>query len=163
MNTFSIRPYLPTDFERIDEIRTAAFAPVFQSFRSLVGERIAAIALTTAEDEQAAHLRDLCKPDAANDLFVIEENAEIVGFCAVLYDQDNAVGEIGLNAVDPGHQGAGAGKAMYDHALAMMREKGMRAATVGTGGDDAHAPARRAYEKAGFSAAIPNVYFYRLL
>ena len=40
---------------------------------------------------------------------------------------------------------------------------GMRAATVSTGGDDSHAAARRAYEKAGFSARIPSVWLCRTL
>jgi hypothetical protein len=40
---------------------------------------------------------------------------------------------------------------------------GMRYATVGTGGDPSHEPARRAYEKAGFSVHIPSVYMYREL
>ena len=34
---------------------------------------------------------------------------------------------------------------------------------VGTGGDPSHAPARRAYEKAGFGPAIPSLYYYRAL
>ena len=36
-------------------------------------------------------------------------------------------------------------------------------ATVGTGGDPSHAPARRAYETAGFGPAIPSLTLYRLL
>jgi hypothetical protein len=40
---------------------------------------------------------------------------------------------------------------------------GMRVATVGTGGDPSHAPARRAYEKAGFNLQIPSVWMYRKL
>jgi hypothetical protein len=37
-----------------------------------------------------------------------------------------------------------------------MKEAGMQVATVSTGGDPSHAPARRAYEKAGFTASIPS-------
>jgi hypothetical protein len=39
----------------------------------------------------------------------------------------------------------------------------MRAATVATGGDASHAPARRAYAKAGFAAQIPGVWMCRKL
>jgi hypothetical protein len=39
----------------------------------------------------------------------------------------------------------------------------MALATVGTGGDPSHAPARRAYAKAGFGPAIPSLTLYRLL
>jgi hypothetical protein len=44
-----------------------------------------------------------------------------------------------------------------------MRDEGMRLATVSTGGDASHAPARRAYEKLGFGAGIPAVTLYKLL
>lgn len=87
----------------------------------------------------------------------------MVGFCSIAFDQNTKVGEVDLNTVHPAHQGEGIGAAMFNHALKLMREAGMEAATVGTGGDDSHAPARRAYEKAGFGPAIPNVYMYRLL
>jgi hypothetical protein len=49
----------------------------------------------------------------------------------------------------------------YEHALDRLREGGMRFARVGTGLDPAHAPARRAYKKAGFSIQLPSVEYYR--
>ena len=65
--------------------------------------------------------------------------------------------------MDPTLQRRGLAARLLSHALSHMRDQGMRAATVGTGGDPAHAPARRAYEAAGFSRAIPSVYYYREL
>ena len=47
-------------------------------------------------------------------------------------------------------------------ALRLMRNAGMTLATVATGGDPAHAPARRSYEKAGF-VALPLVRYYKAL
>ncbi len=44
-----------------------------------------------------------------------------------------------------------------------MKEWGAEVATVSTGGDPSHAPARRAYGKAGFGPAIPSVALYKLL
>ncbi|WP_437957583.1 GNAT family N-acetyltransferase [Sorangium sp. So ce119] len=70
---------------------------------------------------------------------------------------------IGLNAVDPAHAGKGIGTAMYEFALARMRQSGMKVATVATGGDPSHAPARRAYRKAGFDVEIPSVWMCRKL
>jgi hypothetical protein len=52
---------------------------------------------------------------------------------------------------------------MYEFAIAQMKEAGMRVATVGTGGDPSHAPARRAYEKVGFAVQIPSVWLCRKL
>lgn len=88
---------------------------------------------------------------------------EVVGFCAVTLDSKTRIGEIDLNAVAPGHQGKGLGALMYEHAERMMKDAGMVVATVGTGGDQSHEPARHAYEKAGFKAAIPSIYYYKSL
>ena len=158
-----IRPFRRADQARLQEIRKAAFAPVFASFRSIVGDEIAAVAFAAAETEQADHLDKLCTPDDAREMYVAERGGEIAGFCAVALDRDSLIGEIELNAVHPDHQGAGLGEQLYGFALTRMKEAGMKVATVGTGGDAAHAPARRAYEKAGFAAAIPSVYYYKLI
>lgn len=39
----------------------------------------------------------------------------------------------------------------------------MQVATVATGGDISHDPARRAYEKSGFDVQIPSVWYCRTL
>jgi GNAT superfamily N-acetyltransferase len=65
--------------------------------------------------------------------------------------------------VHPHHAGHGIGTALYEFALDHMRQSGMAVATVGVGGDPSHAPARHAYTKAGFGAAIPSLWMYRLL
>ena len=51
---------------------------------------------------------------------------------------------------------------MYDHVLYKMKTAGVKYVQVGTGGDSAHAPARRAYEKSGF-VPLPLVRFYKKL
>jgi len=159
----SIRPFDASDLPRLHEIREAAFRPVFRSFRDIVGEEIAGAAFAAAEAEQAAHLDDLCKPESASELFVAEMGSQIVGFVAVSLDHEKKIGEIGLNAVYPDHAGQGIGTRLYAFAVNRMRDAGMAIATVGTGGDPSHMPARRAYEKAGFGAAIPSLWLYRRL
>ena len=94
---------------------------------------------------------------------VAQSGSEVVGFVAVRLDASTQVGEIGLNAVDPARAGNGIGTAMYELAVARMREAGMKVATVATGGDPSHAPARRAYRKAGFDAEIPSDWMCRKL
>jgi hypothetical protein len=39
----------------------------------------------------------------------------------------------------------------------------MKCVTVETGGEESHAPARRAYAKAGFEAEFPMMRYYRKL
>lgn len=158
-----IRPFRVGDAEQLQDIRARAFAPVFQSFRDIVGPEIASVAFATAEGEQARHLSDLCKADAAQKLFVAELAGRIVGFVAVSLDETQKLGEVGLNAVDPDDAGQGFGTQLYEFALDEMRAAGMKAAVVGTGGDPSHAPARRAYEKAGFGPFVPSQWYYRVL
>ena len=159
----TIRPFAAGDLPRLQEIRAAAFEPIFDSFRNIVGEAIAARAFATADAEQAELLKSLCRPDSNHRTFVALIAPEIVGFVSVSLNRATRIGEIGLNAVDPSRAGHGIGVRLYAFALSLMRDEGMHLATVGTGGDASHAPARRAYEKVGFGAALPSVTLYKLL
>ena len=159
----TIRTVEPGDLLRLHEIRNAAYKPVFQSFRDIVGEKIAAVSLANAEQEQGAFLDEICGPDSAHEMFVVEHEGKIVAFCSYICNHETKLGTVDLNAVDPDCQNGGVGTWMYEYAIEQLRKAGMRAAEVGTGGDDSHAPARRAYAKAGFGPGIPNVYLYREL
>ena len=159
----NIRAFEHQDLLRLHEIREAAYRPVFKSFRSIVGEKIAAVALANAEREQGEFLDEICKADSAHEVFVVEHDAHIVAFCSITCNQETKVGVIDLNAAHPDCQGKGVGTWMYEYAVEQLRGAGMRVAEVGTGGDPSHAPARRAYEKAGFGPGIPNVYLYQEL
>ncbi len=159
----TVRPLEPGDLPALQSIRRAAFEPVFRSFRSIVGEEIAALAFVDADAEQAKLLDDICAAGSGHHVLVVTVDGETVGFVSFKTDAEKRTGEIGLNAVHPDHAGKGIGTWMYQHVLARMKELGMALAVVGTGGDSSHAPARRAYEKVGFGPAIPSVYLYRLL
>ena len=158
-----IRLARPEDEDRLQAIRRAAFAPIFASFRALLGDEIYDLAQRRSDEAQEGLLTSLMTPDPTKALYVVESKSEIVGFVAVLLDRGSLVGEIGLNAVDPAHAGRGFGSAMYDFALTRMREAGMQVATVSTGGDPSHAAARHTYEKVGFDAVIPSVWMCRKL
>jgi GNAT superfamily N-acetyltransferase len=158
-----IRRLEPGDLAVLQRLRKAAFAPVFHSFRALVGEKIAAVAFTHADAEQAKLLADICAAGSPHQVLVVARGEEIVGFVSFTLDRERRVGEIGLNAVHPEHAGRGIGTWMYEQVLARMTEAGMAVATVSTGGDPSHAPARCAYGKAGFGPVIPSVSLYKLL
>lgn len=158
--SFLIRAYAPADLPALQAVRAAAFAPVFASFRSIVGPEIAALGLTTAEQEQADLLNSIAKPDSGHAIAVAESSGVIAGFVSWKLNIAPGIGEITLNGVDPAHGGKGIGTALYEHALAALKSAGMALATVGTGGDPSHAPARRTYEKVGFSVHIPSIYMY---
>jgi GNAT superfamily N-acetyltransferase len=136
---------------------------VFASFRSIVGSEIAALGLSSAEQGQADLLDAIAKPDSGHGVAVAEASNTIAGFVSWKPNIAPGIGEITLNAVHPDHGGKGIGTALYEHALAALKAAGMQLVTVGTGGDPSHAPARRAYEKAGFSTHLPSIYMYRKL
>jgi len=160
---FDIRPFQPADLPAMQEIRRLAFKPVFQSFRDIVGAEIGERAFAHADAEQSRLLETLCGTGSGHPVFVVTVGDEVVGFVTYSLDEKKQVGEIGLNAMHPEHAGQGIGTAMYAFVLERMKSAGMKVATVGTGGDPSHAPARRAYEKVGFGLALPSVWLYRLL
>ena len=96
-------------------------------------------------------------------MYVAELNGAVAGFVFTSVDAKRKSGEIGLNAVAPRLQGQGIGRAMYAFALNELKLRGAEIACVGTGGDAAHAPARKAYEAIGFNKAIPGLYLFKVL
>lgn len=163
MRAIDFLPARPEDAPCLQAIRRAAFAPVFASFRAILGEEIYELAQRRDDEAQDGLLSSLLAPDSGWTVYAARSGDEVVGFVAVRLDRVTHVGEIGLNAVAPAHAGKGVGTAMYEFAAAHMKQAGMKVATVGTGGDPSHAPARRAYVKAGFDIEIPSVWMYRKL
>jgi len=159
----SVRRARASDAVHLEDVRRAAFAPVFASFRALLGEEISHVTQIRDDEEQAAYLSSLLEPDSGWEVYVAEQAGIVMGFVSVQLNGQTLIGEIGLNAVHPDHAGAGIGTAMYELVLNQMRQAGMRVATVATGGDASHAPARRAYQKVGFTVGIPSIWLYQAL
>lgn len=158
-----LRPVRESDAARLQVVREAAFAPVFDSFRSLLGSELYELAQAREDRAQGELLTSLLAADSGWDVFVAVRSEEVVGFVSLRLDHDTRIGEVGLNAVHPEHAGRGIGTAMYELAVARMRRAGMRVATVATGADPSHAPARAAYRKAGFLNEVPSVWMVRKL
>ena len=153
----------PADAARLQAIRRAAFAPIFAAFRALLGDDVYDLAQRRSDEAQEGLLDSLLAEGSEWEVFVAEVDGALAGFMALHHDRATSIGEIGLNAVDPARAGHGIGTAMYEFAAARMREAGMKVATVATGGDASHLPARRAYGKAGFDRVIPSVWMCRRL
>jgi ribosomal protein S18 acetylase RimI-like enzyme len=158
-----MRPVRADDPPHLERVRQAAFAPVFASFRAILGDDLYDLAQAREDAAQGTLLVALLTPESGWEVYVAEVAGTVVGFVALQLNHETHVGEIGLNAVHPDHAGKGVGTAMYNFAVARMKAAGMRVATVATGGDPSHAPARRAYEKAGFTVHIPSVWLCRKL
>ncbi|MDP6665816.1 MAG: GNAT family N-acetyltransferase [Dehalococcoidia bacterium] len=158
-----IRLFRETDLNRVLDIAAAAWVPVFESYRDILGPALFDLVHPDWESAKRRQVAVECRDDSGIRVWVAEEDGEVAGFITAQMDRATQIGEIGNNAVEPGHQGRGLGTLMYEYVLDRMREAGMKCVTVGTGADASHASARRAYEKAGFSHALPSVQYYRTI
>ena len=172
-----IRPLELADLETVVEIALAAWEPIYAYRRQMMGDVLFSTVHPDWRAEKAGQVRRGCAagPPAILAVATATEaeagGAEatgadaadrVVGFvtCCVL---GSGIGEIGNNAVHPDWQGRGIAPRLYDYCFERLRGRGVRYVKVGTGGAPAHAPARRAYKKAGFSVALPGVEYYREL
>ncbi|MGD1895440.1 MAG: GNAT family N-acetyltransferase [Phormidesmis sp.] len=164
MNTeISFRQAIKSDLPVLEAIRQKAFAPVFASFRKILGDQIYSLAQDPEDTQQGKLLSDMFLPETVWQIYVVERSGDAVGFVSIRIDSDSKVGEIGLNAVHPDYSGQGIGTEMYKFATDKMKSSGMQVATVATGSDPGHEPARRAYEKSGFNVQIPSVWMCQVL
>ena len=95
-------------------------------------------------------------------VYVAQVGETVAGFVAYAVNDEDYTGEVELLAVHPAYQNRGIGTQLNTFALDRLKESGARLAVVGTGGDPGHAPARRSYEKAGYTA-LPLVRYYKAL
>jgi GNAT superfamily N-acetyltransferase len=157
----AFRPYAREDREAVLAICLAAFAPIHAGFEAALGPAIYALEFPDWRGDYARKIAAWPPPEPAR-AYIAEAGGSLVAFVESSV-RAGGLGEIGLNAVAPDWQGRGIGRALYAFALEALRARGAMAATVGTGGDAAHAPARAAYAAVGFDRAIPSLHLYRRL
>jgi LmbE family N-acetylglucosaminyl deacetylase/GNAT superfamily N-acetyltransferase len=154
-----IRPSDASDTDAIVELALRAWAPVFASFEAVLGPDIYQRVYPDWRWYQAGSVREALE---RNQTWVAVTDGAITGFVNVSFDTSERSGEIYMIAVDPRAQRQGIASRLTELALGEMRARGLDLATVATGGDPAHAPARATYEKAGFTA-FPQVWYAKLL
>jgi ribosomal protein S18 acetylase RimI-like enzyme len=159
MSAMTIRRFVAADTDSVVELSLAAWAPVFESFHAVLGDDLYRRVHPDWRNHQAESVREALQ---RNDTWVAVEDGTTIGFVNVIFDQAERSGEIYMIAVQPAAQRRGVASRLTEHALGEMRARGLDLATVSTGGDPGHAPARRTYEKAGF-VACPQVWYAKLL
>lgn len=90
-------------------------------------------------------------------------NGTIVGWVSTRIHPEDSMGEVHVITVAPEQQRGGVGRALLEHAHGRVRRAGMRMVMVETGGDPGHAPARAAYEAAGYQPWPVARYFKDLM
>ncbi len=161
----TIRPLAESDVDAVVELSLRAWTPVFESFRTVMGEAVYRHLYPDWRAMQAAAVEGVLR-DAGTSTWVAEDGGRPVGFVAVVHHDETHgepnSSEIDMVAVDPEHQRRGIADALIAHAVEEARAHGSVLAVIGTGGDPGHAPARAAYEKAGFRP-FPQVRYYKML
>jgi GNAT superfamily N-acetyltransferase len=157
-----MRQYEPRDLPWVIETADKAWSPINRAYRTAYGDELFALLVPDEHTRKGVEMRAICAARPAW-VFICEEEGKRVGFVSAVFDRDRRIGEIGNNAVDPDCSLKGIGQQMYSHVLDLFRAEGMAWANVKTGLDEGHAPARRAYERAGFDISISSISYYRKL
>ena len=159
-----IRPLTANDLEEVVQLSLLAWSPVFRSFEQVLGAKIFALLYPDWRKGQREVVEMYCQQKENRFVWVAELQGRVTGFIVyTLNSQENGqqnTGEVDLLAVHPEYQNRGIGTALNNFAIEKMKASGMKLAAVGTGGDPGHAPARRTYEKAGYTA-LPIVRYYQ--
>ena len=157
-----IRKYKSDDLATIMDIGNRAWNEIYKMFREQYGDELFQILVPDESTSKGKQIRSHCKRHPEW-IFICEEEGHIVGFITFALDFDKGIGEIGNNAREPDCDLKGIGQQMYKAVFDYFREQGMIYAKVHTGLDYAHAPARKAYENAGFNIHHEDVDYYMKL
>jgi ribosomal protein S18 acetylase RimI-like enzyme len=156
----------PDDLPSVDELTVTCYREIQESYVSMLGpecyEAVRHAPELTWEERKIRQNRDLfaAHPDW---LWVLEEAGDVFAFVSFWLVPERSYGHIDNNGVRPSRAGQGWATFMYRHVLARFRDEGLGFAHVDTGLDDAHIPARRAYEAVGFDRAVPGVEYWQSL
>lgn len=157
-----IRPYRPEDLEIIADIGDRAWRGIYAMFTELYGEELFRLINPEPQTSKGEQVRASCLRNPEW-VFICERDGTIAGFITFWLERDKKIGVIGNNAKDPDSAEKGVGREMYSAVLDYFKSEGMLYAKVNTGLDSAHAPARKAYESAGFDIKHEEVVYYKKL
>jgi len=152
------RSFVDSDIEQVVELSLLAWKPVFESFEEVLGPRVFPILYPDWRKSQKEGVEGACRATDKYHTLVAELDGRVVGFIA--YELKDETGEVVLLAVHPEFQKRGIATALNQAALDAMKAAGMKMAVAETGGEEGHAAARRAYEKAGYTG-LPLVRYFK--
>jgi len=153
-----IRTFGGTDLGDVVELSLIAWEPVFESFERVLGPRVYSLVWPDWRKSQREGVEGACKAKDRYHVLIAEFDGRVVGFIA--YELKGETGDVVLLAVHPKFQKRGIATQLNQAALAEMKAVGVKMAVAETGGEDGHAPARRAYERAGYTG-LPLVRYFK--
>jgi len=157
----AVRELVEGDIDAVVSLSLRAWEPVHASIGQAFGPELNDALNPDWRVSQERDVVTVCT-SPANQVWVAESVGTVVGFVAVHVHDDGRIGEIAMLAVDPDAQHEGVGTTLTEFAVRWIRDVGVPVAIVETGSDPGHAPARRTYEKAGFTHVPVARYFLKL-
>ncbi len=149
-----IRRMTSEDMERIAAINELAWGDC--TLYKLVEDRYGPIGKKGWRQKKVDEVQALLSRNPDNVIVAVEDD-KVVGYASFMIDDDNQIGHVTDNAVDPEYQGRGIGTAMNKWVLDHFRNEGVRIARVSTLLHDK--AARRMYEKNGFEELARTIYY----
>jgi ribosomal protein S18 acetylase RimI-like enzyme len=152
------------DLEAVDALTVESYRAIQESFVAMLGEECYdAVRLEPelAWDERKIQQNRRLYHEHPEQLWVLDEDGDVFGFVSFWLFPDKSYGHIDNNGLRADRVGQGWATFMYRQVLDHFREQGLRFAHVDTGLDDAHIPARRAYEATGFDRQVPTVDYWQ--
>lgn len=146
--------------EAAAEIAAKAWIPIREVDKEILGEEIYNFLYENWQETKKRAVHNFL--NAGKGFIALCDN-KVVGLTTYNIDEKSQIGEIFNNAVSPDARGLGIAGKLNNAVLNLFKEKKCVAAQVSTGLDDGHAPARKAYEKLGFSRGLPQVEYYMKL
>lgn len=154
----NMREYRPEDLHAVMAIANAAWQPIRKMSREALGDKLSDL-FNPAGDAVSKGLQVKEQIDSGRyGIAVCEHEGRVVGF--ITWNVEGPVGQICNNAALPDSGVKGVGQTMYQYVLQRFREAGAKVVKVVTGLDRAHAPARRAYERAGFTRHLDSTTYF---
>lgn len=150
----SIVPASEKYLDDVMRITVSAWNPIRVEQKRILGDKLYTRLFEGWEERKCLEVKNDFLADGRGERYGYAAliDGRVAGFVTRLKSPTaDYMGIVGNNAVSPEFAGMGIGSAMYDHILSKMEEGGMTHVGVFTGRDNAHAPARRAYERMGFT------------
>ncbi len=144
-----IRRLAPADVEACVTFGVEAFRSVYASFEILYGPDLFDRIEPDWEASQASYIRTAIT-DSDDETWVYDLDGRPAGFVVLKMDA-HGIADIDLLAVHPDAQGRGIATTLNRFAFDRSQEASMAYVVVATADDPGHAPARRSYERAGFT------------
>lgn len=154
MGDMVIRVASIDDIQQIEDINRKAWSGA--TVAQLREERHGIIGNKPWYEHKCSQIRAIFKRDPKQ-FIVAEAKGKILGYASFSYSEENRLGVVGHNAVDPDYRGRGIGTRLIAEAVQILKDKGAMLLQVTTLLHDK--PARRVYEKVGFVEIARSVHY----